>query len=297
MNNQAQTENTIRTNKDFWFACVDIDVLRDKELSQSARFIFAVLCTFITINNRNCWPSNDTVAEAAGVSKSTVKRAYQELETRGIIERSTRFNDDSGQTSSYTRIVGHNAACYDDDDEGDAPVNYPQFTDELPPSSPVNHKGNQVKYIKDSLTGEAVPPSSEKSFTPEDAPKGMYTTAQYLLFKTGRKTLTEAEISALRELDANQYPQRVQNEIDKTCERFRRYGTSLETLTFCYIAGALRNQPSLKGKRKSPANPKPADIGKYVHTYSNEEADALYAETEALQAELDAEDERRRNLS
>ena len=126
-------QGTVRPKKDFWFSCVDTDVLRDNKLSPMARFIFSVLCTFITLNNRNCWPSNDTVAEAAGVSKSTVKRAYQELETRGIIERSTRFNDDSGQTSSYTRIVGHNAACYDDDDEGDAPVNYPQFTDELSP--------------------------------------------------------------------------------------------------------------------------------------------------------------------
>lgn len=40
-------EYLLRARKDFRFACVDIDVIGDKEISQSARFIFTVLCTFI----------------------------------------------------------------------------------------------------------------------------------------------------------------------------------------------------------------------------------------------------------
>ena len=273
MNNQA--ENTIRTTKDFWFACVDIDVLRDKELSQSARFIFAVLCTFITVNNRNCWPSNDSVAEAAGVSKSTVKRAYQELEARGIIARSIRFKDDSSQTSSYTRIVGHNAACY----EGGAPVNPSQSTDDPPPSSPVNHKGNQVKDIKDSLTWEVeLPDFSDKAkdsgnssttytpnqevldsnpkevCTPDDVPEIFKQTAKYFLYETKRSGLTWDEVSAFRTLAADHTPARVQKEIDTACARFRRHGKALSTLTISYIAGALQHQQSRR-KRKDKAKP------------------------------------------
>ena len=105
------SEQAVRTpndEQDFWFAKVDADVVRDKELSLTARLIFTVLCTFADKDKRGCWPSNDKVAEAAGVSKSTVIRACKELEARGVIARSDRFKE-GGQISSYTHIVGHNA--------------------------------------------------------------------------------------------------------------------------------------------------------------------------------------------
>ncbi len=113
MNNQDA--GTLRASKDFWFACVDMAVLCDKMLSQSAKFIFSILCMFATTNNRGVWPSNNTVAEIAGVSERTVAQVYKELEDRGVIARSERFDEkDGGQTSSYTTIVGHNAPCYND---------------------------------------------------------------------------------------------------------------------------------------------------------------------------------------
>ena len=118
------SEQTVRTpndEQDFWFAKVDAEVVRDKTLSQTAKYIFTVLYTFADKDKRGCWPSNEAVAEAAGVSKSTVIRACKELEARGVIARSDRFKD-GGQTSSYTRIVGHNAPCYD----GGAPIDTPQ---------------------------------------------------------------------------------------------------------------------------------------------------------------------------
>ena len=257
MNNQET--GTLRPSKDFWWACVDVAVLCDKTLSQSAKFIFSILCIFATTNNRGVWPSNETVADIAGVSVATVKRAYKELEARGVIARLERFDEkDGGQTSSYTRIVGYNAPCYD---EGGSPMTYPPFTNELPPSSPMSHKEYHMNN-KDSFTRGADLPTSEKlptapaeSFSPEDAPEIMRSTAEYLLLKTGRKTLTENEISALQELSANQYPSRVQKEINRACERFRRNGNDLGTLTFCYIAGALRSQPTLKRKSRKRSEP------------------------------------------
>lgn len=235
---------------DFWFARVDIDVARDKELSITAKFIFTILCTFADRDNRGCWPSNESVADAAGVSESTLLRAYKELEARGVISRDPRFKNGQ-QISSYTLIVGHNAPCYGGVIDDGAGVSY--MTDR----TRINEQD-----IKDSLTREAelpereeIPEAPAESFNLEDVPEIMRSTAEYLLLKTGRKTLTENEISALRELSANQYPSRVQKEIDRACGRFRRKGNSLDTLTFCYIAGALRNQPSRKKKSRRKSEP------------------------------------------
>ena len=116
----------------------------------------------------------------------------------------------------------------------------------------------------------------------------MRPTAEYFLLKTGRKTLAEAEISSLRELSAHQYPSRVQKEIDRACERFRRKGNSLDSLTLSYIASSLRNQPT-RG-RKGRAKPKPdgmsltqAEIDATREEQSDEE---LARDLERLRAEI-----------
>ena len=291
----SQNTGTLRSSKDFWFACVDIEVLCDKELSQSAKFIFAILCIFATTNNRGVWPSNDTVAKIAGVSVRTVIRAYNELEARGAIARSERYDEkDGGQASSYTTIVGHNAPCYND---GVSSMTYPPDTGDIPPMTPMTYKEYHMKDTKDSLTGEAplpgqpepeIPDSPEESYSPSDAPDIMRPTAELFLHKTGRKTLTEADISALRELSAHQYPSRVQKEIDRACERFRRKGKSPGTLTLSYIAGALRNQPTLGRKSRAKTKPDPmnltqAEIDAKQEKLTEEES---LRELERLEAEM-----------
>lgn len=298
MNNQET--GTLRASKDFWFACVDMAVLCDKTLTQTARFVFAILCSFAGMDNRGVWPKNETVADVTGLSIRTVIRAYNELECKGIIARSDRFKD-GRQTSSYTRIVGHNAPCYS---VGVSDMTGRDDTHDIH-GYDTHDIQNEIQNndIKDSLTREANLPASEElpippeqespirqedSFSPEDVPEIMRSTAEYLLFKTGRKTLTESEISALRELSAHQYPSRVQKEIDRACERFRRKGNSLETLTFCYIAGALRNQPSLKKKTREKSKPNPyaltqAEIDATRPEMTEEELDR---EFEQLRAEM-----------
>lgn len=131
-------------------------------------------------------------------------------------------------------------------------------------------------------------------YSPENAPDIMKPTAEYLLLKTGRKSLTWEEISSLRELAANQYPSRVQKEIDRAYERFRRKGHDLKTLTFSYIAGSLRNQPTLRGKRKSSHKPNPTEI----RTCSDEQAEAEMAMINAALLEFYPDDEEvRRRVS
>lgn len=241
---------SVNDKNEYWFAKVDIDVIKDKSLSQTARWIFTVLCTFADKDTRGCWPGNKAVAEAADVSVRTVQKAYKELEERGVISRESRFND-NGQTSSYSLIVGHNASCYGGEQCDMGGMNSDSHRTRI-----------NERDIKDSLTGEAELPSPEEfhempdEYSPEDAPDIMKPTAEYLLLKTGRESLTWEEISALRELAVNQYPARVQKEINRAYERFRRKGHDMKTLTFAYIASSLKHQPTRnRPKLKAPSDP------------------------------------------
>lgn len=248
------------TNK-FWFAAVDIVVLTDKTLTPIDKAVYGVLCAHADKKKRDCWPKVKTIAEEANCSVRSVHNSLKTLEARGIIKHTQRFIDNK-QISSHYQLVGHDAECY----SNEVCTSCTRGMQDVQTEND-NHKNNN---IKDSLTRGADLPTSEElptvpetesqkdsyrpsenSFTPEDAPEIMRSTAEYLLLKTKRKTLTEKEISALRELSAHQYPSRVQKEIDRACERFVRKGNRLETLTFCYIAGALRNQPTWEEKSRS----------------------------------------------
>jgi len=297
-------EELIRSKKDFWFACVDIEVIRDKTLSPTTKCVFAVLCSFVNINNRACWPSNETVAETAGVSVATVKRAYNELSERGIIKRSIRKTPENGQITSYTVIVGHNAECYQDTAEGSSPMNHPQLTDELPPSSPMSHEINKENNIYYSNEGSGVPVaenlnSQAEAKKPEqsrvcqeeahglsEVPEIMRSTAELLLFKTGRKALTEGEISALKELARNQVPARVQKEIATAVERFKRQDRDLKTLHFEYIANALAHQPTRGKAGTKQAREKIRKETQEFDAMQNADNTVSDEEFEALMAEI-----------
>lgn len=95
-----------RDRSDFWFTCVDSNVIRDEELSITAKYIFSVLCMLAGFGHRSCSPSNETVAEAAGISISTLRRGYKELEARGAIIREPGFSPDGQQISCITHLVG-----------------------------------------------------------------------------------------------------------------------------------------------------------------------------------------------
>ncbi|MBQ7155497.1 MAG: helix-turn-helix domain-containing protein [Synergistaceae bacterium] len=95
-----------RDRSDFWFTCVDSDVIGDEELSITAKYIFSVLCMLAGFGHRSCSPSNETLATAARVSASTVKRAIKELEARGAIIREPGFSPDGQQISCITHLIG-----------------------------------------------------------------------------------------------------------------------------------------------------------------------------------------------
>ncbi len=253
-------------SKDFWWICVDFDVVMDTVLSSTARFVFTVLCRFASIQNRSCWPSNATVAGITGYSTRTVMRAYEELESRGMIARVTRVEKGKGKTSSLTKLIGHHAECY-----ATPPQSAPCDTDDTTLVTPVSHEVYQGNYIKTLPTGgddlpEQSAESENKKQTPEntgpaqekesqkceeaialeEVPDALRTTAKYFLHETGRSSLTLEDLKALRRLNLNHTPARIQREIDTACDRFRRRAQSVTALTFSYIANALEYQQSRK---------------------------------------------------
>ena len=95
----------IRYSRDNWFTCIDTVVLADKELSYTAKCVFAVLCMVAGFGHRSCSLSDEEASDVAGISIRTLHRAYRELEARGIILR-------YGNT---IHIIGYNAPCYDEE--------------------------------------------------------------------------------------------------------------------------------------------------------------------------------------
>ena len=296
-----------RSKKDFWFTCVDTDVLRDKKLSGTSRLVFAILCSYANFNTRSCFPKIKTLAEDAGFSERTIQKALSELEERGVLKRVVRYRkEDGAQISSEYLLYGFHASCYEQEatppSQDSGSVGEADFTGAVNPDS--DQELYQENYIKNTLKGEAELPDSENQkkqknnyaeksqensvpqtekipgkteneiYSPDAAPDIMRPTARYLLQRTGRENLTWDEISALRELSNSQFPTRVQKEIDIACERFQRVGRSMKFLNFGYIAAALRNQPTRKLQAKSNTQLSATTEIKPVQ-YSDKEVDAI----------------------
>lgn len=127
---------------------------------------------------------------------------------------------------------------------------------------------------------------NSKDVYPVDyAPDIMRPTAEYFLFKTGRKGLRWEEVSVLRKLSATQYPTRVNKEIERACERFRKRNQSLLCLTLMYIEAALKNQPTWGNKAKQKARQKAEAQSEVVEKPKTEEE--IAAEEAQAKAEME----------
>lgn len=275
MSNQIDVQ---RDSSDLWFAMVDLKVATDSTLSPIDKAVFCVLCVHVNWQKRDCWLKVETIAKEAGCSERSVQNSLKCLEERGIIERETRFSEGRQISSSY-RIIGYKAKCYAD--EGCSICTPPRTTCTGGVQEVQTYNENPLTILKDSLTREAplpdmplafengkpvdspqpeIPDNPEEIYTPEDAPDIMKSTAELFLLKTGHKGLTWDDISALRELAATQYPSRVQKEIDTAIKRFLKRGQSLSALTFGYIAGSLKHQPTRGRKSRAKFKPDPMSL-------------------------------------
>jgi hypothetical protein len=274
-------EFTGRGDSDFWFACVDLKVIKDRSLSPCDKTVFAVICAHVNTQTRSCPLRIKTIAEEAVCCVRSVQESLKALIERGVIEREQRFENGKQQASVY-KIIGHHAPCY-------------RGANSAPPAESASGRGADFAPTPESCaprgakkdtpslpepniyeTKDTSPPERETSFptadagiapttdrrSPDDAciRSGkalgvMKETLDYFLLKTGRAGIIAEELTALCNLEKIHTPQRVNKEIAEAAERFRKYDKPLCELTLTYIYKSLQHQNSLKST-KSKAPPK-----------------------------------------
>lgn len=248
--------------RDFWWACVDIAVLRDRTLSPIDKAVYAVLCTFAAIEGRLCYPSIGRLAQDTGCSERSVQASLRRLEEKGYIVRESRYKD-RRQVSSQYRLLGHRGAPgaggrVQEVHPGGASGAPRTRTNELEPedqnpspsesevSSPEPRDGSDEKVGETSPEATSETPSREDRISIDLAgvPAAMKSTVELFLLKTGRRAVSSDELLALRQLDRYHVPSRIQTEIGKAVARYEQKGRPVASLTLEYIWESLQHQRS-----------------------------------------------------
>jgi hypothetical protein len=100
-----------RPKSDFWFACVDIAVIKDEKLSPCDKAIYMTFCAHADVKTRKTPISVKTLADETGCGIRTAQKSIKTLIERGVLERREQYKDGRQLVSSY-RLIGHNAGCY-----------------------------------------------------------------------------------------------------------------------------------------------------------------------------------------
>lgn len=265
-----------RGQGDFWFACVDIAVIKDKELSPSDKAVYGVVCAHVNVQTRSCPLKVKTIAMESGCSERTVQESIKHLLERGVILRVERFINGKQKASVY-RIVGHRAACYTEAKPmgaDSAPVGVQKTTPRVQEPEPYENK----TYLP-TEGGDTEPVS--RSVDLSEIPTAMRQVAEYLLLKTGRKSISPDELPAIRMLDRLHTPARVNQEISVAIARFTKLGRDPASLSFEYLLDSLKHQTSGTAKKAQRPRASPS-------------ADA--AEKKRREKELDWEREQQREI-
>jgi DNA-binding Lrp family transcriptional regulator len=100
-----------RAPSDFWFACVDIAVIKDSTLSTCDKAVYSVICAHVNVRTRACPLRVKTIAEEANCSVRSVQESLKTLVERGVVERAQCFENGQQKASVY-KIIGYRAQCY-----------------------------------------------------------------------------------------------------------------------------------------------------------------------------------------
>ena len=78
-------------------------VYEDQELSHRAKAVYIYLKDH---SNKEgpCWPGINTIAAGLNLSRSTVKRALDDLVRAGLVEKSSRWRENGSLSSNLYRI-------------------------------------------------------------------------------------------------------------------------------------------------------------------------------------------------
>jgi DNA-binding MarR family transcriptional regulator len=82
-----------------WFGTI----YADRELSHRAKVVYMYLCDHADAKGK-CWPGIKTIATDLNLSRSTVKRAINDLEKHGYLEKKHRFRENGSYTSNLYTI-------------------------------------------------------------------------------------------------------------------------------------------------------------------------------------------------
>ena len=79
------------------------DLVYQAELSHRAKVVLFDLKDHADGEGK-CWPGIRTIASELGLSRSTVKRALEELVERGVVEKERRWRENGSLSSNLYRI-------------------------------------------------------------------------------------------------------------------------------------------------------------------------------------------------
>ena len=86
-----------RTTK---FVMIPQSLARDRSLTHADKIVYMTLCLYTDNTSKQSHPSAQTIADVAGVSRSTVFRALESLETGGYLKRERRTYGKGKQTTN-----------------------------------------------------------------------------------------------------------------------------------------------------------------------------------------------------
>jgi len=86
------------------YANIPRPVLHDHDLTTHAKIVYVVLSSYVGAHD-TAWPSHRTIAEVAGISESSVKRALAALKEAGLITWVQRVSPEGDLTSNAYRIM------------------------------------------------------------------------------------------------------------------------------------------------------------------------------------------------
>ena len=78
-------------------------VYEDQELSHRAKAVYIYLKDHSN-KEGTCWPGINTIAAGLNLSRSTVKRALEDLVKAGLLEKSSRWRENGSLTSNLYQI-------------------------------------------------------------------------------------------------------------------------------------------------------------------------------------------------
>ena len=89
------------------YGYISKSVMDSGELSQKAKLLYATISTYCG-SKKECFPSQQLLAEVLSMSKSTVNRAIKELEKSGIVEIRKKQTQSGFKTNIYILTDGIN---------------------------------------------------------------------------------------------------------------------------------------------------------------------------------------------